>query len=139
MSSIYVFDILCPSRVINAPEPGQHLLLSVAASHPELGDYFIARLKAERDTKALPLPNEIASWECLWKYGFQPQRVALWIYWQALKLLWKGVPFYSPPNLEERKSELIDSARHLPKFASSGCVFDWRPAESWPWATPETT
>ena len=28
------------------------------------------------------------------RYGFQPHRVALWIYWQAVLLLWKGVPFY---------------------------------------------
>jgi hypothetical protein len=34
----------------------------------------------------------------LCRYGFQPQRVAFWIYWHALLLLWKGVPFYSPPG-----------------------------------------
>jgi hypothetical protein len=28
------------------------------------------------------------------RYGFQPHRVALWIYWHAVLLLWKGVPFY---------------------------------------------
>jgi DUF1365 family protein len=28
------------------------------------------------------------------RFGFQPQRVALWIYWHAVVLLWKGVPFF---------------------------------------------
>lgn len=28
------------------------------------------------------------------RYGFQPHRVALWIYWHAVLLLAKGVPFY---------------------------------------------
>ncbi len=28
------------------------------------------------------------------RYGFQPHRVALWIYWHAVLLLWKGVPFF---------------------------------------------
>ena len=31
----------------------------------------------------------------LHRYGFQPHRVAFWIYWQAVVLLWKGVPFYA--------------------------------------------
>ena len=28
------------------------------------------------------------------RYGFQPHRVALWIYWHAVLLLLKGVPLY---------------------------------------------
>lgn len=33
----------------------------------------------------------------LCRYGLQPQRIALWIYWQAMVLLAMGVPLYNPP------------------------------------------
>ena len=31
---------------------------------------------------------------CPRRYGFQSQRVAVWIYWHAVLLLAKGVPFF---------------------------------------------
>jgi hypothetical protein len=78
---------------IKASDPRERLFLSVACSHPELGDFFRATFDA-RLSSAPHLPNETASLGTLWRYGFQPHRVALWIYWHAVVLLWKGVSFY---------------------------------------------
>ena len=42
--------------------------------------------------------SSLLSWlYCMCRYGFQPQRIAVWIYWQAAKLLWRGATFYPPP------------------------------------------
>lgn len=44
------------------------------------------------------------------RFGFQPQRVAVWIYWHAVLLLAKGVPFFRYPP----KAVTIASALQLP-------------------------
>ena len=64
------------------------------------------------------------------RYGFQPQRDGLLIYWQAVKLLWKRAPFYGPPA-EQFKEEAEKSASNptLP----CGDHFIWKPAEEFPW------
>jgi DUF1365 family protein len=118
-------------RTLKASAPSEKLFLSVAASHPELGEYFIAALSADLDIVAPHWPNELASLESLWKYGFQPQRVAWWIYWQAVKLLWKGVRFYAPPD-EAYKAKVEKEVADRPKL-DGGAVFQWRPAREWPW------
>lgn len=64
------------------------------------------------------------------RYGFQPQRAALLIYLQAIILLWKGVPFYSPPS-HDYQAAAAGRAQH-PRTAA-GAHFVWRPAKSWPW------
>ena len=41
----------------------------------------------------------------LWQYPFQTGQVAFGIYWQALKLFWKGAPFHSHPGQFEGSLE----------------------------------
>ena len=118
------------ARHITAPEPDGRLALSVAVSHPVHGEYFIATLRAVRSRQA-SLRNEDAGLAILWRYagpehssdrgivpcdahcvlvcryGYQPQRVAFWIYWQAVKLLWRGATFYAPPALEVAGAHLV--------------------------------
>ena len=47
-------------RTLKASEPGERLTLSVAASHPELGDFFLASLSARVDAAAPAAPSERA-------------------------------------------------------------------------------
>lgn len=77
------------------------------------------------------------------RYGFQPHRIAFWIYWQAVVLLWKGVPLYAPPPFATL-TEATKGAQH-PTIASqqssaasrpgAGCpFFAWNPSpHGWPW------
>jgi DUF1365 family protein len=117
---------------VKAPPPtSSKLFLSVASTHPEYGDYFIAALDAKLDTDAPALPNEIASIGTLMQFGFQPQRVAFWIYWQAVVLLWKGVRFFPPPAPEDYQKKAEDASKH-PK-TGNGRYFVWRKAQGWPW------
>lgn len=117
---------------VRAPPPGpRRLFLSVAATaHPQYGDYFLASLDATLDDAAPHLPNEIASLSTLMRYGFQSQRVAAWIYWQAVLLLCKRVPFFAPPG-EAYKGAAEAAARHPP--TGDGRRFVWRRAQRWPW------
>ncbi len=117
---------------VKAPPPTPtKLFLSVASTHPEYGDYFVAALDAKLDTSAPALPNEIASLGTLIQFGFQPQRVAFWIYWQAVVLLWKGVRFFPPPAAEEYQEKVEKVAEH-PK-TGDGRYYIWRRARGWPW------
>lgn len=102
-----------------------------------MGNFFVATLDARRDEQNEDLPNELASFNSLIKFGFQPQRVALWIYWQAVVLLWKGVAFYSPPNSEIYKCTAEAAASH-PKL-SDGKYFRWKSARGWPWVALGST
>jgi hypothetical protein len=63
----------------------------VLVDHPQLGRYFDAFLLAHRCTEHAGARNEEAGLRTLLRYGFGPQRTATLIYWQAVKLLWKGV------------------------------------------------
>ena len=65
------------------------------------------------------------------RYGYMPQRMALWIYWQAAVLLWKGVAFHGPPCGVGYRRAAEAAATHPP--AADGCLFVWRPALKWPW------
>lgn len=53
-------------RRLRATAPGDRLFLSVACSHPELGDFFLATFDA-RLSQAPHLPNETASLRTLWR------------------------------------------------------------------------
>ncbi|KAI8107379.1 hypothetical protein M9435_002410 [Picochlorum sp. BPE23] len=110
--------------------PGDSFFLSVSVCHPSMGEYFTAWMKGCVDQVHPHQPNEMAGILTLFKYGFQPQRIAAWIYWHALVLLWKGVPFYGPPSLELCQAAARKSGN--PKM-TDGCAFKWRPATSWPW------
>ncbi|KAF7151660.1 hypothetical protein RHSIM_Rhsim02G0159200 [Rhododendron simsii] len=90
-------------------------------------------------------------------FWLMPHRVAVWIYWHALKLWWKGVPFIQHPRYshqEYREEALVrdmklqccqafqqDEQNHLrlegndSDYVKNGRNrrFSWRDAK-WPWA-----
>ncbi|KAF8413565.1 hypothetical protein HHK36_001556 [Tetracentron sinense] len=139
---------------MRANEPGDDLFIAISVQHPNLGDYFTATLRAKRVSSS-------SSWESdpAFFFWLMPQKVALWIYWQALKLWWKNVNFIGHPkciNPTYREEALIrnrklqccqtigkDKSRHLEvdgsdsNFVAGGnsedhwCV--WRDAQ-WPWS-----
>jgi len=71
-----------------------------------------------------------SKWASDHRYGYQPQRAALLIYWQALKLMWKGVPFHGPPSCCFKEKVTKDAKQ--PKM-STGEPFLWKGAEGFPW------
>jgi hypothetical protein len=61
-----------------------------------------------------------------------PQRVALWIYWQAVKLVAKGCPVCPKPcNSFRQQLQQQEGAVH-PRNAD-GELYVWRDAQVWPW------
>ncbi|KXZ45789.1 hypothetical protein GPECTOR_50g582 [Gonium pectorale] len=86
---------------LKAPEPAERLKLVVRASHPVHGDYFYADMVGRISDD--PRRNEEAGLGRLLRYGFMPHRVAVLIYWQAVKLLFKGVRFHPPPSKEYQR------------------------------------
>ncbi|KAI3873326.1 hypothetical protein MKW92_017537 [Papaver armeniacum] len=77
---------------IKATAPGNSLLISISVKHPTLGDYFIATLNAKRVSSGASDPALF--------FWLMPHKVALWIYWQALKLWWKNVQFVQHPRYQ---------------------------------------
>lgn len=71
------------------------------------------------------------------RYGYQPHRVAILIYWQAVILLYKGVALHTPPA--KTFQGVCTAAKNThPPDAVTGKWFVWRNALSWPWdATPQ--
>ena len=61
----------------------------------------------------------------LLRYGLQPHRVGLLIYWQAVLLVWKGVPLHSPPT--EGFKAVVQSRHGQPGR------FIWHEPRSWLW------
>lgn len=74
---------------IKANDPTDSLSVFISVQHPELGDYFVASLKAKR----LSSVSDHAMF-----FWLMPHKVALWIYWHALKLWWKNVHFIQHPR-----------------------------------------
>ncbi|KAI3984487.1 hypothetical protein MKX01_033980 [Papaver californicum] len=77
---------------IRATAPGNTLFISISVQHPKLGDYFIATLTAKRVSSGA---SNLALFCWL-----MPHKVALCIYWQALKLWWKNVHFVQHPRYQ---------------------------------------
>ncbi|KAF9586832.1 hypothetical protein IFM89_039933 [Coptis chinensis] len=75
---------------MRANEPGDNLFLAISVEHPKLGDFFTATLTARKVSSGAPSPS-IFFW-------MMPQKVALGIYWQALKLWWNNVQFMQHPR-----------------------------------------
>jgi len=120
------------SDPLDTSNSSSKVFLSVMCHHPQLArgsPFFVATLDAKM-SQGPHLPNEIAGWRILLKYGFQPHRLAVWIYWHAIVLLWKKVPFYGPPSClgggggggGKRK----EGNRRRRRFV-------WRQASGWPW------
>ncbi|RWR88806.1 DUF1365 domain-containing protein [Cinnamomum micranthum f. kanehirae] len=137
---------------MRASAPGEDLFLEISIQHPVLGNYFTATLEANRVCSSWAYNPALFFW-------LMPHKVALWIYWQALKLWWKNVAFLNHPKYQNpmyREEALIRDR----KLQSSGaidqkkrncCNFDdnhlgdasdrtggdrwcvWRDAE-WPWS-----
>ncbi|KAI0497556.1 hypothetical protein KFK09_020787 [Dendrobium nobile] len=130
---------------IHASEPGDNIFISISVQHPTLGNYFIATLSAKRvHSSTTSLNMEKYFW-------LMPHKVAALIYWQAVKLWWKNVPFighpkYSNPSYRDdalsRGNEICPlriNRRQSNKLNQNSngesrtrwCI--WRDAE-WPWA-----
>ncbi|OMO70310.1 hypothetical protein CCACVL1_18997 [Corchorus capsularis] len=132
-------------------DPGDSLLVTISVQHPELGDYFLATLKAKR--KPLASAHDYALF-----FWLMPHKVAVWIYWHALKLWWKNVSFiqhprYTNPSYREEALKRDRKLRCCPVVGQNkdefmldgGCdpgivsernhedrLFVWRDAK-WPW------
>eukprot|EP00435_Cladocopium_sp_Y103_P026366 s1414_g6.t1 len=87
---------------------------------------FKAHLKLELSNFPHARAEHAGSLQMLWDFGFQPQRTALRIYWNALKLLRKGVGFRSHPS-PQYKEEVLEATQR------SGATKPWwrdnQPAE----------
>lgn len=105
---------------IRADEPGDILFIKISVQHPTLGNYFNATLSAKRVYLS-------SSSHCLAIYFWlMPHKVAIWIYWQALKLWWKNVAYLQHPkysNPRYREDSLI-------RDQELNCLFKTGPRES---------
>lgn len=135
---------------IKASVPGANLSVVISVQHPELGNYFTASVTAKR------VPSQIAG-DQAWFFWLMPHKVALWIYWHALKLWWKNVPFIEHPRyhspayrdealLRDRKLQCCGSSEpnkgshqqvngigtHEAELDVNNRCFTWRDAK-WPW------
>ncbi|KAJ9563621.1 hypothetical protein OSB04_008781 [Centaurea solstitialis] len=91
--------------------PGENLVLKISVKHPKLGDYFTASLTAQRVSSS-SVQHALFFW-------LMPHKVALWIYWHALKLWWKKVVFIQHPRYGNAsyKEDAMERDRSL------GCAF----------------
>ncbi|XP_060179608.1 uncharacterized protein LOC132609577 isoform X1 [Lycium barbarum] len=125
--------------------PGDNLFVTISVNHPKHGDYFSASLMAKRVSSSMHTDLALFFW-------LMPHKVAFWIYWQALKLWWKGVPFLQHPRYynPRYRGEAVLSDENLqccPVFVfetqnnqsavaahstSKHHCFTWRDAK-WPW------
>ncbi|CAK7350194.1 unnamed protein product [Dovyalis caffra] len=131
---------------IKANDPTDSLSVFISVQHPELGDYFVASLKAKRLSSA----SDHAMF-----FWLMPHKVALWIYLHALRLWWKNVHIIQHPrytNPRYREEALIRDMKlkcnqalewdkdkcwqadghHTTKLADRKRWFKWRDAK-WPW------
>ncbi|XP_059668887.1 uncharacterized protein LOC132313969 [Cornus florida] len=136
---------------IKTNAPGDELLVAISVQHPKLGDYFTATLTAKKVHSSLVDNHAVFFW-------LMPHKVAVWIYWHAVKLWWKNVQFIQHPryhspayreealirdgNLQCCKAFARDTQHRLLVERSDSDVitsingrdhgFTWRDAK-WPW------
>ncbi|KAF7803157.1 DUF1365 family protein [Senna tora] len=139
---------------IKASDPGDNLTVAISVHHPELGNYFTATLKAKKLSSPSDSDHAVFFW-------LMPHKVAVWIYWHALKLWWKNVRFVQHPRyaipptyreealIRDRKLQCCGSMgfsgdhKHVQQrgtdqgfsydINSSNRWFKWRDAK-WPWS-----
>jgi len=122
-----------PFRYLESSDPraGGALKLVVNASHPEHGDYFQAALTAR--LSAMPHhPNERASLRVMWRHAFQPHRIAAWIYLQAVIVVAKSVPLFSPPDKAQYRARVQSACGQMPLLPCQS-AFKWDDVQRWPW------
>lgn len=123
--------------ILRATDPGDTLSLSVSCDHPEMGSFFDATLRASRITP----PASSERWAFL-----MPHKVAVWIYWHAAVLVWRGVSFLSHPKSVDptaHKHETMENARRAGRLLCPALgaaradnpppCYVWRDATQYPW------
>ncbi|KAI3796425.1 hypothetical protein L1987_39095 [Smallanthus sonchifolius] len=124
---------------IKTSVPRDNLVVNISVNHPKLGDYFTASLTANRISSS-SVQHALFFW-------LMPHKVAIWIYWHALKLWWKKVVFIQHPRYDNPSYKKDATARDR----NLGCCqvfatetnnqqqveekdrwFRWRDAK-WPW------
>jgi DUF1365 family protein len=154
MRNVWLLKATDPLAALAAAREGVggNVALSVLVDHPELGRYFDAQFvgkvaSSDGDDDAT---NERSGLWRLWRYGFLPQRVALWIYAHAVLLALKGVRVQPKPGAEtyEARAEeaLLKEGRQQQQHGTppipggsaavagwAGRAFCWRRALRWPW------
>ncbi|KAG0481328.1 hypothetical protein HPP92_012186 [Vanilla planifolia] len=129
---------------LRVDEPGEKLYVAISVQHPTLGNYFNATLSADR------VQSSSTSSSLNMYFWLMPHKVALWIYWQAVKLWWKNVPFIAHPKYSNAtyRDEALCRNDELKLSCKAGecvaCEEDgegtsrtrwctWRDAQ-WPWS-----
>ncbi|KAF1890885.1 hypothetical protein Lal_00037456, partial [Lupinus albus] len=134
----------------NDPISGENLTISISVHHPEHGNYFTASLKAKKLCSSSQSDHAVFFW-------LMPHKVAVWIYWHALKLWWKNVHFVQHPRyttpayrdeaitrdqklqccgMSDDNRNLQQRGRNQSCLAENGSrnrLFRWRDAK-WPWS-----
>ncbi|XP_057536526.1 uncharacterized protein LOC130814471 isoform X1 [Amaranthus tricolor] len=129
---------------MKATAPGNELSVVISVEHPNFGNFFCATLRAQRVPSMKVPDHKLFFW-------LMPHKVAVWIYWHALKLWWKNVTFiqhprYSNPTYREEavsldmnlnccKPELFGTTSLCPingKIVTPH-EFRWTDAK-WPWS-----
>ncbi|KAL3679651.1 hypothetical protein R1sor_022607 [Riccia sorocarpa] len=105
------------SWLMNASSPGEKMTVTIQVEHPEFGKFFLASL-ALKKVQGVDSPESF--------FWLMPHKVAVWIYWHALVLLWKGVGFIQHPKYVDgdayrRRAQLRDEVQSKASFASSSC------------------
>ncbi|XP_027102328.1 uncharacterized protein [Coffea arabica] len=136
---------------IRTTAPEDDLSVDISVQHPELGKYFRAILTAKKVSSKMARDQASFFW-------LMPHRVAIWIYWHAVKLWWKGVPFIQHPRYQSPKyreeallrdeklqccpslgsnkdsNQTIEASKlsRVAEISSKSRCFTWRDAK-WPW------
>ncbi|XP_078163549.1 DUF1365 family protein [Carex rostrata] len=137
-------DMLANWR-ISAVEPSENLSVVISAEHPTHGNYFTAVLHAQEINS---VTTSISTEKFFW---LMPHKVAIWIYWEALRLWMKNVKFLDHPKFlspKYRDEALIRNQTLLDKTNDANMKSDgercpaynmshrwcaWTDAK-WPWS-----
>ncbi|KAL2636142.1 hypothetical protein R1flu_007621 [Riccia fluitans] len=103
------------SWLMYASPPGEKMTVTIGVEHPEFGKFFVASL-------GLKKVQSVANPESF--FWLMPHKVAVWIYWHAMLLLWKGVGFVQHPKYVDgdayrERAQLRDGEQLKASHASS--------------------